>query len=94
MVVEAVAKAPQLSRRVMVYVPAESPVSVALVPPPVHEYVYGDVPPEGLEDTLPLLLPLQLASLATLAVTLNVGGWVMVAEAVAVHPLLSFTVMV
>jgi hypothetical protein len=47
-----------------------------------------------LEETLPLLPPLQLTSDVTLAVTFKTVGCVIVADAVAVQPLLSLRVMV
>ena len=44
---------------VIVYVPAVNPLAVMLVPlPPLHEYVYGDIPPlPPLAVALPLLPP-------------------------------------
>ena len=60
MVILAVAVHPFASVTVIVYVPAENPVPVALVPPiGVHAYVYGLVPPPPVTVALPLLPPLH-----------------------------------
>ena len=79
MVVDAVAEHPLLSVRLMVYVPAISPVLVEFVPPPDQEYVYGEVPPVGVDETLPVLPPQQFTFAVVVAETLNTEGWVMVA---------------
>ena len=59
------------SSTVTVYVPAASPVMVALLEPVLQAYVYGDVPPPPLAVAAPSLAPLQLAlvELVMLAVT-------------------------
>jgi hypothetical protein len=62
----------------------------------LHEYVYGGVPPVGVVTvTLPLLPPKHPTFVTVDALTLVMtGGWVTVAEEVAVQPLESVTVMI
>jgi hypothetical protein len=93
-VVAAVPEQPFLSCITMVYVPAESADSVDVVLPPVHAYVYGDVPPDMLEETVPVLPPLQFTFWVVVAVTVNAPVCVMVIEAEPVHPFLSVALMV
>jgi hypothetical protein len=52
------------------------------------------MPPEGLAAALPLFPPLQLTLLESVALAVKAEGWVMLADAVAVHPFLSLTVTV
>ena len=53
---------PFASRRIRVLVPAHSPVAVgAVCDPAFQSYVYGEVPPVGLEVAVPLQVPLQSA---------------------------------
>jgi hypothetical protein len=84
---------PLLSVTVIVYPPAANPVAVAFVCPPVHEYVYGVLPPLGLDVALPLLEH-AVALLTTLAFATTAAGAVMEMLPVAVQPLLSVTVIV
>ncbi len=52
------------------------------------------MPPPGVEEIAPFEPELQFTLLVTVALTVSVGGSVIVAEAVAVHPVLSVTVRV
>lgn len=57
------------------YEPAVRPAAVADVPPEgLHEYVYGDVPPEAVTVPLPLLPPLQLAFTVEEMVEVKLAG--------------------
>src|SRR6185437_80675 len=80
---------------VTVYVPAVNPVAVALVPPlGAHENVYAGVPPEGEAVAVPLgSVPPQAEGVDEPAIAIA-RGCVIIAEAVAVHPLASVTVTV
>ena len=66
---------------------------MVLVLPPVHEYVYGEVPPPGVTVALPLEVhSVVLAVTDVLAVT--AAGAVIVTLPVPEHPWLSVTVSV
>jgi len=62
-----------------VYEPAERPLAVLAVDPPVQEYVYGPTPPEAVTLAAPFEPPLQLTPyplklLVTLAVLVKAVG--------------------
>jgi hypothetical protein len=79
---------------VHVYVPAQSAVAVAPVPPEgAHAYVYVPVPPEATTEAEPVHAPLH-STFTCDCVALSGGGCVMVTLAVATQPLLSVTVTV
>ena len=78
---------------VTVYVPAISPLAVAVVAALLHAKVYGDVPPEPLAVAVPLLPPLQLTGVFE-ALAVNTTGSVMVTLDVLVQELASDTVTV
>ncbi len=61
--------------------------------PPLHEYVYGVVPPPGEAVALPSVLQLALLE-EDIDTPKPDKGWVIVIDAVAVHPRLSFAVIV
>jgi hypothetical protein len=63
-----------------------------VVGPLDHIYVYGAVPPEGVELTVPVLL-LQ-ATVLPIAVTESAVGWVTIDTAELVQPFASDTVTV
>ena len=56
--------------------------------------MYGDVPPFAVKVIVPLLPPLQLTLLLAVLALNAVNGWVIVADAVVVQPLLSVMVAV
>ena len=57
--------------------------------------MYGAVPPFAVKVMVPLLPPLQLTLLVAVLTALNaLNGWVIVADAVVVQPLLSVMVAV
>jgi hypothetical protein len=79
---------------VHVYVPAQSPVAVAPVPPEgAQEYVYVPVPPDATTVALPLHAALQVTFTCD-CVAVITGGCVIVAVAVDVQPFASVTVTV
>jgi hypothetical protein len=70
---------------VQVYVPAQSPVAVAPVPPEgAHAYVYTPVPPEAVTDATPVHPPLH-NTLVCVCVAVITGGCVMLNVCVAVQ---------
>jgi hypothetical protein len=87
------------SDTVTVYVPATSPLAVAVVAKVaelvevLHAKLYGDVPPVPLAVAEPLLPPLQL-TLVFEALPVNPAGSVMVTLDVLVHEFASDTVTV
>ena len=56
-----------------VYVPGQRPLTVELVCPPLHAYVYGAVPPE----TVAVAVPLQAGKHRLLHIHKNVPGVLM-----------------
>jgi len=85
---------PLASVTVTVYVPAESPVAEAPVPPEGdHEYEYEGVPPLTLTETEPVAPPLHKAGVDDITGFKGVG-WETVAVAVFTHPFASVTVTV
>ena len=56
--------------------------------------MYGAVPPFAVKVMVPLLPPLQLTLLLAVVALNAVNGWVIVADAVVVQPLLSVMVAV
>jgi hypothetical protein len=90
-----VAVHPCASVTIKVYVPALKPLMLEVVAPLLHAYVYAGVPPLGADWALPLLLPLQLTLLTTVALAKSTAaGCVIVTLPVAVHPWESCTVKV
>ena len=84
---------PFLSVAVMVYVPALKPEAVRFVPPlGAQSYVLGAVPPVAA-FAVALPAELQFAPVVEAMVIVSMGC-VIVTDAVAVHPLLSVTVIV
>jgi hypothetical protein len=73
--------------------PAQRLVILAIVEPPVHKYVYGVTPPEGITVACPLQTPLQVTGNAA-AVISSALGCVMVTVAVTEQPVASVTVTV
>ena len=63
---------PFLSFTVTVYVPAERPVALELLPPEgAQVYVNGEVPPVTVAEALPVAPPLHFTLAVTLALTLS-----------------------
>ena len=87
-------KHPVASVTVQVYVPGQSPVAVAFVPPlGVHKYVYGPIPPLPVIVEVPSFPPLQRTFVVALLVEVtDVSGCVSDTEVVLVHPLESVKV--
>ena len=86
---EAVLVQPLASVTVRVYVPADKPVALELVPPEgVQLYVYVGVPPVVVDEAVPVFPPLHFSGVPETDTTIR-GGCVRVAEAVATHPFLS-----
>jgi hypothetical protein len=87
------------SDTVTVYVPATSPLAVAVVAKVaelvevLHAKLYGDVPPKPLAVAVPLLPPSQL-TLAFTVLAVNTAGSVTVTLDVLVQELASDTVTV
>jgi len=93
-VTEAVAIHPKASAAFTVYVRANKPDAEAFVPPPgVHKYVYGFTPPLAVAVAIPSFPLKQLTFLTEEMLTEVVVGWVMLTVLLAVHWLLSVTVM-
>jgi hypothetical protein len=92
----AVVVQPLLSVTVTVYRPAGRAVAVMAVciGELFHEYVYGAVPPAGIAVAVPVELPKQFTLVWLVVAVSAAAGWVTVAFAVVVHPLLSVTVTV
>ena len=85
---------PFASVMVAVYVPAQSAVALAPVPPEgAHAYVYGAVPPEAVTEATPVQLPLHSTFVCD-PVVVKAGGCVMLKVRVVVHPFASVTVTV
>jgi hypothetical protein len=88
------------SDTVTVYVPAVTPVMLAVVAKVaelvevLHAKVYGDVPPDPLAVADPLLPPLQLMLVFTTELATTAVGSVMVTLDVLVHEFASDTVTV
>ena len=82
------------SDTVTVYVPAVTPVMLAVVAVLLHAKVYGAVPPVPLAVADPLLPPLQLMFVFTTEFATNAVGSVMVTLDVVVQELASDTVTV
>ena len=59
-----------------------------------HKYVYGDVPPATPKSIAPVLFPLHVKLVELTMLGVNTVGSVIVALAVAIHPLASVTVTV
>jgi hypothetical protein len=59
-----------------------------------HEYVYGCLPPDGVQDALPFADPLQVGLPCAIAVTDNAFGCAIVTAAVEEPEQLSVTVTV
>jgi hypothetical protein len=78
---------------VTVYVPGDRLLSVEEVPPVDHRNVYGAAPPEGFTVAVPLLAPLQSASVFEV-VRLLTGLKATTAVSVEVVPILSVMVTV
>jgi hypothetical protein len=57
-----------------------------------HEYVYGEVPPEGIAVALPVVLPKQRTLTWVVVTDRPAAGCKMVTEAVFVQELASVTV--
>lgn len=62
-----VAVQPLWSVTVTLYVPAPRPLTLLVVAPLLHKYVYGDVPPDALTLTEPFVHPVQVAFAVVLA---------------------------
>ena len=62
--------------------------------PPVHKYVYGEVPPPAVTVAEPVAAELHKTSVWAVIEADNTAGSVIVAELVFVQPLLSVTVTV
>ena len=77
---------------VTVKLPAESPEMVAVVPPLLQRYVYGEVPPEGVAVAVPLPCP-QSSSVAETE-TVGAPVEVRVTDKVSIHPLASVAVKI
>src|SRR5271155_5252518 len=89
-VATAMAGHPLLSVAVIVYVPALSVALRLLPPPPLQEYVYGETPPVAvLAVTVPVSPLHNTLVTEEIPIPTEVAGWLMLPEAVAVHPLLS-----
>jgi hypothetical protein len=88
--------AKQLSVTVTVYVPASSPVAVALVCAGVvlHAYVYGEVPFDAPTVALPVDSPLIRTCVVPVMLDARASGCVSVTVAVVEAPLPSVTVTV
>jgi hypothetical protein len=84
---------PFLSFTVQVYEPAVNPVTLEVVCPLLHVYVYAVVPPEGVTEAVPLFPPLHDTFVCAVVVDIA-AGCVIVTVVVYVHPFLSFTVHV
>ena len=82
------------SDTVTVYVPAVTPVMLAVVADVFHANEYGAVPPDPLAVAEPLLPPLQLMFEFTTADAITAEEIFTTTLSVAVHPLLSVTVTV
>mgnify|MGYP001571923378 CR=1 FL=1 len=82
------------SDTVTVYVPAATPVILAVVAALDQAKVYGAVPPDPLAVADPLLPPLQLMFVFTTELAVNAEGSVMVTLDVLVHEFASDTVTV
>jgi len=82
------------SDTVTVYVPAVTPVILAVVAELLHAKVYGDVPPVALAIADPSDKPLQLMFVFTTELAINAEGSVMVTLDVLVHEFASDTVTV
>jgi hypothetical protein len=79
---------------VHVYVPAQSPVAVAPVPPlGAHEYVYVPLPPDATTVALPVHAPLHVTFTCD-CVAVIAGGSVIVIVREPVHPFASTTLIV
>lgn len=85
---------PFASVAVMLYVPAAKfeKVPLACNGEPLIEYLTGEVPPEVVRVTVPLLPPLQLTGVEEDAVTTGPGWLETTTGIVTVHPLESVTV--
>ena len=82
------------SDTVTVYVPAVTPVMLAVVAELLQANEYGAVPPDPLAVADPLLPPLQLMFVFTTELAVNAEGSVMVTLDVLVHEFASDTVTV
>jgi hypothetical protein len=82
------------SDTVTVYVPANSPLAIAVVDELLHVKVYGAVPPVPLAVADPLLPPLQLTFVFATVDAANTAGSVIVTLDVLVHEFASVTVTV
>jgi len=91
-----VAVHPLLSLTVTVYVPATRPVAVTVfwLPASLQLYVYGEVPPVAVPAVAEPMPPLHNTFISEAKLIPRIPGWVIVAAAVAVHPLLSLAVIV
>ena len=78
---------------VTVYVPAPKLLTLVVVAPPFHAYVYGEVPPPGVAVTLPSVLPLQLG-FVPVTDKVSAVGWLNVTLAEKEQDFASVTVTV
>ena len=85
-VIELVEVHPLASVIVVVYVPATTPVIVAVVAELLHAYVYGMVPPVADDVAPPSAKPLQVMFESTTLAATNIAGSETVTELVEVHP--------
>ena len=82
------------SDTVTVYVPADTPVILAVVAALLQAKVYGEVPPAPLTVAEPLFPPLQLIFVFTTELAVNAVGSVIVTLDALVHELASVIVTV
>jgi hypothetical protein len=84
---------PLASVTVTVYVPAESPAAVVPVCAGIvfHEYVYGDVPPEGVAVAVPSEPPEHATSVFDRVADRAAAGCVMITGMLLRHRLMSRT---
>ena len=85
---------PLASVTVTVYVPATSPLAVAVVAALLHAKVYGEVPPAPLAVADPSFSPLQLTFEFITADAITADEIFTTTSSEAVHPLASVTVTV
>jgi hypothetical protein len=91
-VTDALSVQPFASVNVTEYVPAITPVILAVVAVLLHIYVYAIVPPVALAVAPPSLKPLQLTLLSNCVEATNTAGSVTVTDALSVQPSLSVIV--
>ena len=91
-IVQGVLSQPLASVTVTVYVPAVTPVMLAVVAALLHTKVYGEVPPDPIAVADPSLPPLQLMFVFTTELATTADGSVMVKETESEHPFASVIV--